>query len=272
MSESQLEKALEAIKKARPKTIGHKNVITQKTESKIASLKESLMAEKSLTEKSYQRLLNVLRLRTDKYENAHRFITESEAKTLIRAMNDEAPLVAWDVKVEESLAAKPNIKTQWDNINAKMGKGVEIAGESIKIGRGNELRSMRYYTMLLQKKMDAPIYDIWQKINMVHLVMSQKQQQNINKLQNSIGDESFRTISRDDAALKRVENYIASKHKMGPKKPADITPQEIKLADELEQQLFEFRNDVRFARFREAYAGHSGDVGRTAKTQAHNIL
>lgn len=264
MSESQLEKTLEAIKKARPKTIGHKNVITQKTEGKIASLKESLMAEKSLTEKSYQRLLNVLRLRTDKYENAHRFITESEAKTLIRAMNDEAPLVAWDVKVEESLARNPKIKAEWDNINAKMGKGVEIAGEPVRVGRGNELRSMRYYTMLLQKKMDAPIYDIWQKINMVHLVISQKQQQLINKLQNSIGDESFRTISRDDAALKRVENYIASKHKMGPKKPVDITTQEIKLADEFEQQLFEFRNDVRFARFREAYAGHSGDVGRIA--------
>ncbi|GAH43137.1 unnamed protein product, partial [marine sediment metagenome] len=63
----------------------------------------------------------------------------------------------------------------------------------------------------------------------------------------------------------RVEDYIASKHKMGPKAPPDITAEEVKLAEELERQLFGFRNDVRYTRFTEAYAGHSGELEMMAR-------
>jgi hypothetical protein len=52
MSGGQLEKVLAAVKKARPRTVRGKRVITQKTEKKIQSLREALMAEKALTDES----------------------------------------------------------------------------------------------------------------------------------------------------------------------------------------------------------------------------
>ena len=60
---------------------------------------------------------------------------------------------------------------------------------------------------------------------MAHLALRQKQQILINKLEQTTPD--FKDIANDDIALQRVEDYIASKHKMGPKAPANITPEEV---------------------------------------------
>ncbi len=255
---------LNRVKAARPKRIRGRTVITPKTENKIQTLKDTLIRNKQLTERSFERLMEQLGLRTFKYESQYLFITESEGKALIRAMNDEAVFAEWDIKVEESLARHPNILKARDDLNARSTKQTEVTFDDkpIRISRGNELRSMRYYVLKLQKELGAPIYDIWQKINMTHLALRQKQQILINKLEAST--PQFRAFANDEVALKRVEDYIASKHKMGPKAPANITVDEIALAQELERQLFEFRNDVRYARFMEAYAGHSGDVDAIA--------
>ena len=263
--QEQLLKILDKVKAARPKTIRGRHVITPKTEKKIQTLKDTLIANKQLTEKSFAHLMEQLGLRTSMYESQFRFITETEGKALIRAMNDEAVLAGWSIKVEETLDRHPDIKKARDDLNARSIKEREVTFDDkpIRIGRGNELRSMRYYVLKLQKKLNAPIYDVWQKINMAHLALRQKQQILINRLEQST--PKFRDIANDDVALTRVEDYIASKHKMGPKAPADITAAEIKLANELERQLFGFRNDVRFARFTEAYAGHSGDIDAIAR-------
>ena len=262
--QEQLAEILKRVKEARPKTIRGKTVITLKTEKKIETLKDTLIRTKKLTEKGFNHLVEQLGLRATGYQSATKFITESEGKALIRAMNDEAVLAEWDIKVEESLARHPDIKEAVDGLNARSVKGVEVTfdGNPIRISRGNELRSMRYYVLKLQKELDAPIYDVWQKINMTHLTMRHKAQQLYNKLEQSTPE--FRVITDDETALRRVEDYIASKHKMGPKAPPDITAEEVNLAKELEGQLFGFRNDVRYARFTEAYAGHSGVVDMIA--------
>lgn len=259
--QEQLVKILDAVKAARPKTIRGKTVVTAKTEKKIQTLKDTLIANKQLTEKGFKHLQEQLGLTTDRYESQYRFITESEAKSLIRAMNDEAVLAEWSIKVEESLARHPDIKTAWDDLNARSIKEKEVTfdGKPIEIRRGNELRSMRYYVLKLQKELDAPIYDVWQKINMAHLALRLKQDLLYEKLVQST--PAFKHLKNDEAALKRIEDWIAAKHKMATiKSPADITAEEIKLAQEIEQQLFQFRNDVRYARFMEAYAGHGGDT------------
>ena len=262
MSEEQLNNVLSAIKRARPKRIGNKLVITPKTEKKIQTLKATLIAEKSLTEESYERLKTNLGLKTDKYENARLFITESEALSLIGAMNDEAPLVKWEQEVNEALDRNPELRETHDGlIDRFYGQtGVEVNNEPIEVGRGSELRAMRYYMMLLQQKMKAPVYDIWQRANRVRHAMIHKRQLLLNDLEASIGEEAFKAIIADNAALARIENYIASKHKMGPPAPEDITATETALADRIEKQLFQFRNDVRYARFTEAYAGHGGQI------------
>ncbi len=262
MSEEQLNSVLTAIKSARPKRIGTKVVVTPKTERQIQTLKSTLISKKSLTEESYERLMNNLRLKTDKYENARIFITESEALSLIGAMNDEAPLVQWEQEVNEALDRNPELREAHDKlIDRFYGEtGISAANEPVEIARGSELRAMRYYMMLLQQKMKAPVYDIWQKANYVRHAMIHKQQLLVNDLEASVGEEAFKNIIGDEAALSRIENYIASKHKMGPPVPEDITVTETTLADRIEQQLFLFRNDVRYARFTEAYAGHGGKI------------
>lgn len=263
VSQENLVKILEKIKKTRPRTIRGQRVITKKTEDKIESLRTVLIQDGRLTQKIFNRLLEQLGLRTSRYENAYRFITESEGKTLIRAMNDEAVIASWDIKVDEALAKHPEIKEERDKLNVRSGdtKETTFDGRPIKIRRGNELRSMRYYVLEIQKKTGAPIYDIWQKINAAHLVIRAKQQILLNKLEKAAGGpKAFASIARNQSALTRIENFIASKHKMGPPLPTDLTESERSLAEELERQLFAFRNDVRYARFMEAYAGHGGNI------------
>ncbi|KKN70399.1 hypothetical protein LCGC14_0430940 [marine sediment metagenome] len=251
---------LEKVRIARPKRIRGKTIVTLKTEKKIAALKETLISNKQLTEESFNRLIITLGLQADRYVNANRFITESEGKALIRGINDEAVLNTWNIKVEESLDKFPDIKTERDRLNTRSEiTEVTFNGEPIRVRRGNELRSMRYYVLNLQKQLKAPIYDVWQKINQEHLAIRQRQKILVNKLEAST--PQFESIAKDEVALKRIEDYIAAKQKMAKiKSPENITEEEIKLAQELERQLFEFRNDVRYARFTEAYAGHSGDV------------
>jgi hypothetical protein len=177
-------------------------------------------------------------------------------------MRYEAPLVKWQQEVAESLEKNPDVKELHDELMERYygETDITVVGEPITIGRGSELRAMRYYMMLLQQKMNAPVYDLWQRANYVRHAMHQKQQLLITDLENSVGTEIFQDIIGDDEALKYVEDYIASKHKMGPKRPENITDDEIALAERIEKQLFLFRNDVRYARFTEAYAGHGGSI------------
>ncbi|GAI05915.1 unnamed protein product, partial [marine sediment metagenome] len=195
--QEQLVDILSKVKAARPKRIHGKTVVTPKTEKKIQTLKDTLIGTKKLTEKSFDHLVGQLNLRAIGYESAYRFITESEAKSLIRAMNDEAVLAGWDIKVEESLARHPDIKDARDGLNARSIKTKEVTFDEkpITIKRGNELRSMRYYVLKLQKELNAPIYDIWQKINMTHLTMRHKQQQLYNRLEQSTPE--FRSVFRE---------------------------------------------------------------------------
>ena len=164
--------------------------------------------------------------------------------------------------IEEAVSRNPELKKIRDELNVRSGTTeVTFDGKPIKIGRGNELRSMRYYVLNLQKKLDAPLYDIWQRINMAHLTIRAKQQILIDKLDNSV--PNFREITDDEKALKRIEDYIAAKNEMGDvKSPTDITANEILLANELERQFESFRNDVRFAKFSDSYNRHNGNAER----------
>lgn len=258
MDEAELRKVFTAMRTARPKKIGNKTVITLKTENKIQTLKASLIRNGKLTEASYARILTELRLRTDKYVNKRNFLTEREGKELIRAMNDEADIVQDQIETEEALRRNPKIKDEYELAEEKSGPEPTIDGKPIKIRRGNELRAMRYYMQKLERALGVPIYQIWQRCNLAHLSIRYKEQVLINRLVESHAD--FYKIARSERALKRVENWIAAKHGMeGVEVPQDITEGELALAKELEKQLLEWQNKVRFIRVREAYHDHNGD-------------
>jgi hypothetical protein len=263
--QEQLVTILERVRAARATRIDGKTVITQKTEDKIATLLESLMGQRQITQKSFKRLLRVMGLSTTKYENAFRFITETEGKQLIRAMNEEVPIAEWEIQVEESLAQEGNeaILAAHGDLMARSGASTDVTfdGEPIKISRVQELRSMRYYVLEIQKRSGVPLYDVWQRINTKHLSMRRKEQILINRLEESTPE--FKDITTDPVRLKRVENFIAAKNALSEvESPADITESEKALAAELEKQLKEFTNDVRFARFVNSYAETGGNIDR----------
>ena len=256
-----LTEILKNVKTARPVRIKEKQVVTRKTEKKIDALRTALIKDNKLTDGGFNELVASLGLPATKFENAFKFITEGEAKSLIAAMNDEAILAEETIRIDKALDLNPDVKVLRDNLNVRSGgtTDVEFDGNPITIRRGNELRSFRYYVLKLQKELNAPIYDIWQRINMAHLANRAKYQTLIDKLEDSTTE--FKEIVGNPESLQRVEDYIASKREISPvKSPAEITESEIALANELERQLFEWRNPIRYARFMEAYSGHAGDV------------
>lgn len=264
--QEQLVKILDRVKEARPKRLNNRLVVTAETESRIQNLKETLIRQKQLTEKGYNQLLQRFGLTTDRYENFAIYITEGEAKSLLRAMNDEAVIAEWDIMVAEKMEKNPVLKEVYDSMQTRgtTGSGVSFNDEAIHIKRGNELLSMRFYMLDLQKKLGAPVYDLWQRINMAHLSLRANEAYLINRLEAST--TQFKAIVTNPDALKRIENWIAAENKAsGVKRPANITEEELKLARELQTQLKEFQSEVRYVRFMEEYAGHGGEADGIAK-------
>jgi ubiquinone/menaquinone biosynthesis C-methylase UbiE len=261
----QLIEILGKVREARPVRIKGTKVVTLKTEKKIQSLKENLISSRQLTSEIYNKIMERLNLRTDRYETARKFISETDAKELIRSMNDEVPLAEWDIKVEDALAKKPTVKEARDVLNQRgfKGTGVEFDDKPIKIGRGEELRSMRYYMLNLQKKLSAPVYDTWQKINNAHLIARDRHNRQIARLEQTT--PNFKEVVADDVALKRIEDYIASKQKLAKIKAPELSEDELAIATELERGFFESEDRVRFARFTNSYAENEGDIDLVAK-------
>lgn len=83
-----LQKVLSAVTKARPVTIRGKKVISPKTEALIQDTRGSLIEQGYLSEDVYRDILSQHKLKGDKYADAANFITESEGRGIIKAMND----------------------------------------------------------------------------------------------------------------------------------------------------------------------------------------
>ena len=87
-----LPRVLEAVRTARPVSIKGKKVITLKTEQGVLARKGELIDEGILTEETYKDILGSLKLSTDRYVSRAIFITQSEARSIIREMNNRAIL------------------------------------------------------------------------------------------------------------------------------------------------------------------------------------
>lgn len=262
MSIPQLEDTLKAVRGARPVNIRGKRVIRLQTEGTIQSLKSELIAQGKLSEEGYKNIMRYLRLPTDRFESANLFIGEAEGRQLARMMNYEAEigLVEHDIKVTEALKKHPKIASEIDKIKVRQGKETQvfIDGKPVTVSPGWD---MRYYMEWLQLRTGGRFRDVWQRARDVRLVNRHTERE----LQRRIDESSpeVTNISKDEVALKRVSDYIASKHKLeGVKYPMAITPEEIKVASTIEDILFGFRNDVRFWRFKDSYDRHEGNIDR----------
>ena len=87
-----LPRILESVRTARPVSIKGKKVITLKTEQDVLARKAELIDEGILTEETYKDILKAFKLKTDKYVSKELFITQSEARSILKEMNNRAIL------------------------------------------------------------------------------------------------------------------------------------------------------------------------------------
>lgn len=244
ITQKQLQNLLTAVQKARPSRIGYKRVITQKTENKIQSLKQSLQQKLQMTDEAYK---NILQTETygkePKYISAESFITETQGKEIIRRMLDAAEVLRVVEPYRQAVTGNAEIAEQVKNIESRIDKKRKRDPYS--------LESMRYYAQQAEIKTGAPIYSMYNELIDTHLETSTTRTAEMHKLEAKVGRDAFKAIAKDENALKKVADYIASKSNLAnkPKAPSDISEEELKLAHAIEDILETYQWKARTAKF-----------------------
>lgn len=252
---AKLEAVLNAMQRARPKRVGQKTVVTQKTESKISKLYQRLRSRDEITPGDFGRMVDQMRLRASRYVDATTFITERQGRELIRKMNDEAPLIKKRLADEKAVNQKGNegIAANISGLNKSIERKRVKEGRKARLVKTSPFRSMRYYAMEAQVKTGLPFSDAWEEMNERHLEV----QDDIDRHHRTIEESTpeSKRIAKDKAALQRVSDYIASKLPGKPQRayPKDISAEEIKYAQAVEKVLEGFKDMVRLARFMDYY-------------------
>lgn len=239
-----LEAVYGAVRRARPRRIGYKRVITRKTETKIQSLKESLTAKTAMTEADYTEILQKeVHGKEPRYINAKRFITETEGKDIIKRMLDEAEVIRVTEGYEKAIRGNSEIQEQVKKLDRRIKEKPKRDPYS--------LESMRHYNQQAEVKTGAPFYAMYMDLIDTHLDSIKTRAATWKRLENTISKRQFKLISGDEAALQRVTDYIASQStlKEKPAMPTDITEAEVKLAKEIQGILKDYRLKVRVAKF-----------------------
>lgn len=248
-----LERVYAAVQKARPKKIGFKAVVIPKTEKKIQTLKARLLQSSQTTPEDFTRQMQELRIKQPGYVDAKQFVTERDAKELIHKMLDEGPQIqerertkrAFDKPEQKGVAAHA------EGIDKEVTKARVRREASGKLAKAGALSSMRHYTVNLQEQTGLPFHDLWEGMNRTHLRIRADIEKMHGRLQGA--SPEYKAIAKDPEAGRRISDYIESQLPDGPKVPKDITPEEVKVAREVQKIADEFKNDVRYARFMDHY-------------------
>ena len=238
----QLQNLLKAVQKARPKRVGYKRVITRKTEKKIQSLKENLIKKTQMTEKHFAEILEKeVHGKEPKYIDAKKFITETEGKDIIRRTLDEAKVIELTESFERAIAKNPEIAERVKSLDSRIEKASKRDPYS--------LESMRFYNQQAEVLTGAPIFTAYMDLMDTHLEVTRTRTARLKKLENIVSE--FKDIAKDNEALQRVSDYIASQTalKEKPAMPENITADEIKLAKGIQKILEEYQLPARFTRF-----------------------
>lgn len=280
MNQSELEEVLAKVRDARPVKIKGATVVKADTERAIQNLKSTLIEQGKLNEPAYSEIRHSLGLTTDRYENAELFITQKEAKQLIRNINYEAEvgLIEYDNKVIEALKAKPNVAKAIETLTKRIeaenpsivkrvrinwGKlAVEVTEEPALHGI-NPFFDIQIAIQRLQEKVGGRavtrISDVFEMAQVRRLHLERVARLMDEKIAKSV--PGFRQITTDKKALERIRLYIAAKNDMaGIKSPPDISEQEINLANAIEKEWQGWQNQLRHNRFSSSYYQHDGDL------------
>jgi len=262
MTDEQLRDTLEIIKTARPVRIGTKIVIRPSTERKIQSLKQSLISEGKLTEEAFNDMVNQLKLPATRYETAKKFITEKEGKSLIRLMNDEAEigLIQRHAEANKALNQNPAVKEAYDDYSNRILKQGQVYFEG-KPADTSILKDMRFAMEDLQIRTGKPFYDTYFLLNRAknaNVIYSYDA-----GLRFVASTPEYKKLITNPDSMKRIRDYMAAKNKWAKaKSPKDITPEEVKLANAYEKELFDLQPDFKYHRFLHYYQSTGGDIAK----------
>ena len=241
MTMPQLEAVLKAVNRARPKIVGHRQVIKLKTENKIQSLKENLIDKLQMSEEAYGKVLKDVGVyKEPKYVDAKNFITEQKGKEVIYRLIDEANILRSTMPYDKAVSENPVIKKFVD----KEKSAIKREGDK-RLADPKEWNSMRVYAQRMEEITGEHIYRLYEDLIDVSL-------ENKEKLGLFIRDfHEFKEILTDKKALKRISDYIGSKSNLKdkPVKPPDITKKEIELAKKIEDMLIDYRARARTQKF-----------------------
>lgn len=238
----QLENLLKAVEKQRPKQVGHRKVITRKTENKIQSLKDALIKSALLRESDFADILErEIRGKEPAYIDAKNFITETQGKDIIKRIHDTAEVKRATEKYERAIDLDPEIAHEVNKLD-----------ETIKRRSKRDpysLESMRYYNQQAEIKTGAPIFSMYMDLIDTHLEVNKTRHARLKTLEAVVPD--FRAIASDNTALHRVSNYIASQSylKEKPSMPKNITANEKKVAQEIQKIFKEYELKARVGKF-----------------------
>lgn len=228
----QLQSLLKAVQKARPRLINHKKVVTLKTEKRIQTLKENLTRKLQMTDEAWNDILvRETQGKEPKYIDAQNFITQEQGRNVLKRMHNTATLLRVTNAFEEALRKNPDKAAYTQEIDNKI-KAVEHRDP-------HSLESMRYYNQQAQEKTGVPVYPVYKAMIDTEAESHRTREAQLKWLEAAVGEDNFAKIAGDEAALKRVSDYIDSKSHLEnkPEMPKDITPGEIKFAQTIERIL-----------------------------------
>jgi polyhydroxyalkanoate synthesis regulator phasin len=250
-TEEELEGILPFVRSARPKRIAGKLVVTKKTEGKIQKLKTNLIKKGQMTVEDYSRLMADLGMKTDRYDDGKKFVTEKEARALIKAMLDESEYIERRLKAEKAVNENPDIKKVIDDIEKRNVTKQKPKGVAARV-----LEDMRYFFQAIEKETGARFYDAWNWLTDASLKGRYKFEGYLTELESAADD--FQAIAASKESQERIRQWLASWMDMGQR--PELSANELAVAEKMQQQLDSLKGLIRFLKFREAYQTHGNDA------------
>ena len=273
-----LNKILEAVRIARPVKVHGKIVLKQSTERNIQTLKDILVTEKRLTPEIYERLKGDLKLPTDRFESASKFITESEALNLIRQMNYEAEsgIAEWDARVGEALANRPELKSAIDDISSRIVKAqpkvrlqrninwrkfaIEISEVPNDVGLSGTmsvLRALRRFQEQLGGREATRIYDVAEMMVETRRLNDVELAQRTSEMKREVPE--LPRVIKNKESMEKIQKWLDSDLKVAKIEKPELTPDELKVAQLFRREYDQWKDTVRLERFKDAYYHYRGN-------------
>lgn len=237
----QLRSLLNNVRRLRPKRIGHRTVITPKTENQIASLKESLTKADLMTEPEFEKILAKETFgKLPKFIDSEAFITQPQGRAVINRMHDVAEKIRTTESLNKAIEKDPDIAIEFE----KLVKTEHVIGAKSPA----RLLSMRFFEQRQAERTDEPIYHVWQDLIFTHQARLRERRKLLNSLEEM---EGFTKIAKSPEAMQRVSDWISSQSTLidRPESPKNITRQEKDLANRISEIFKLYELQARLGKF-----------------------